>query len=291
MQQLFRRLRARVPERVVGAFANCGGTNLRTERFAGNLARGPVDDETFLGILHSLIFPNGVRKTTQLARNLSIVERLIASPAFPAHRPLAVLDVGAAAGLDALTTRARLLEHASVGRYVLGDLHTHLLYDERRGLVFDEDHTLLQVRRPGHFVALNFHYNYAFQRYLTAPKQVRPWLLRNRYRFDPHAEVTRIPLVHRDVVVDGPDAPFALRRMNVFEPIPGSAGTSTTPGEFDLVFCLHLLVPRYFSPETIARGERNLRHALADGGLLVVGALEDFRVIVRRGAEFEAVAV
>ncbi len=268
------RVRRLVPEVVKGAFSNCGGTNLRGGRFAGNLL-SPVTDDEFLGILHALIFPNAVRKTTGPGRNRSALERVLAHPDFPHGRELRILEVGASAGLDALATRAAVASRHRVASYVLGDLHTHVLFDRRRGLVFDMDRNLMQVKRGRHFVAVNFAYNYPFQRLVNAPKQLRPWLLRRRYRFDPASDVVTIPLVHPSVDVAGPGHPFTLRRLDVFGSLAGA-------GEFDLIICMHLLVPRYFSAETIARGTANLASALSVGGVLVVGAVDDFRVLVRR---------
>jgi hypothetical protein len=273
-----------LPGAVKGALSNCGGTNRDGRRFAGNLL-GPVSDDEFLGILHALIFRNAVRKTTDSGRNRSVVERVLASPAFqafPPERALRVLDVGASAGLDALATRAAIAARHTVASYVLADLHTHVLYDRRRGLVFDMDRNLLQVKRGRRFVAVNFAYNYGFQRVTNVPKQLRPWLLRRRYAFDPASDVVTIPLVHPSVRVTGEAPPFELRRLDVFSPISG---------EFDFILCMHLLVPRYFSPAVIARGTENLLGALAVGGLLVVGAAEDYRVLVRRAEGVEEIEV
>ncbi len=47
--------------------ANCGGLNLRGRRFAGHL-RDAVDERRHVEIMHSLILPNGVRKTTNHAQ-------------------------------------------------------------------------------------------------------------------------------------------------------------------------------------------------------------------------------
>ena len=84
-----------------------------------------------------------------------------------------------------------------------------------------------------------------------------------------------MPLVHPELRVGQAGSVFKSLRMNVFESIEGS---------FDLVICMHLLVPRYFTPEQIASGITNLSNALAPGGTLIVGATEHFR-IVQRGAD------
>lgn len=263
-----------VPKGIVDAFANCGGTNLRSERFAANLLRDDLSDDQFLGIMHSLIFPNGVRKTTARGRNTAVLRKLLDEGALALpRRPLRVLDIGASGGLDALATHALLSSVGRVESYMLGDLHTRVLYDRDRGLVYDEDGDLVQVRRRVGFVATHFEYSFRYQRLMNLPKRVRPWLLRRRFSAPADgAALVPIPLVHRSLRVGSPGSPFRLARMNVFQAIPG---------EYDLVICMHLLVDRYFSRERIEEGVRNLSHALAPGGSLLVGATEKHRLVVR----------
>jgi hypothetical protein len=269
-----KRLKHLVPETMKGIVANCGGTNRRGDRFAGNLLNRDLSDEQFTGIMHALIFPNGVRKTTMRGRNAGLLERLLdrGDLVLP-DRPLRVLDVGASGGLDAITTFHLLQKRSRVEEYVLGDLHTHVLYDQRRGLVFDVDGNLLQVRRGGGFVATNFEYNFAFQRIINLPKRLRPWLLERRHgRTPPSSDVIAIPLVHPSLRIGEASSPFRLERLDVFRTVHGS---------WDLIVCMHLLVERYFSAGAIERGTRNLAGALAAGGHLLVGALERHRLLMR----------
>ena len=269
-----RHLRSRVPHRIASALSNCGGTNWASGRFAGNLADGTISEEEFTAICHALIFPNGVRKTTKRGRNTAVFRDLIDTGALPLPPTSRVLDIGASGGLDALATFELLSQRSAVSKYTLGDLYTCVLYDRERGLVFDEDNNLLQVRRGSSFVSTNFSYNYGFQRLTNLPKRIRPWLLGRHYAFKPGPNVMRLPLAHRQLAIDSPASPFKLRRMNVFEPIADV---------FDVIICMHLLVPRYFSAQAIESGIRNLSAALAVGGSLIVGATEDFRVVRRVG--------
>src|SRR5262249_13006905 len=71
------RLRAVVPQNVQGALANCGGTNLRRARFAGELLRQDLTHSQYLRIFHSLILKGGIRKTSAAARNRPIIQRLL----------------------------------------------------------------------------------------------------------------------------------------------------------------------------------------------------------------------
>ena len=269
-----RHLRAQAPHRIVSVLSNCGGTNWASGRFAGNLADGTISEEEFTAICHALIFPNGVRKTTKRGRNTAVFRDLVDTGALTLPAAARVLDIGASGGLDALATLDLLSQRSVVSKYMLGDLYTCVLYDRERGLVFDEDHNLLQVRRGRSFVSVNFSYNFDFQRLTNLPKRIRPWLLRRRYAYRAGPNVVRLPLAHPQLAIDSPGSPFQLRRMNVFEPIADV---------FDLVICMHLLVPRYFAPQQIEAGIRNLSAAVAIGGSLVVGAAEDFRVIRRVG--------
>lgn len=263
-----------------GAVANCGGINLRPSRFAGRLAEEAPTEDGLLGVLHSLILPNGVRKTTSRGRNASLIESLAGDGRLGAPRRRRVLEIGASAGLDALATVPVLERFGGVDRYVLGDVCPHVLYDRTRGLIFDEDGALLQVRIPGGFVSMHFAYNYAFQRWTELPAHVPPLLLRAAdLRLD-RARVERIPLVHPDIRLEETSL-FELKRLDVFDRELGRALASAT---FDLVICMHLLVPRYFDVATIDRGVANLRSLLAPGGHLLVGANEAYRVVGEDGS-------
>jgi hypothetical protein len=269
---LMRTLRAVIPQRLVSGLANCGGTNFRKDRFAGNLVRRDLTDEQFIAILHSLIFPNGVRKTTTHSRNTELIAGLLDRKELQLKDGLRALDIGASGGLDALSSFDLLASRTRVARYLIGDLYTKVLFDRDRGLIFDEDHNLIQVERALSFVAMFFSYNFPFQRLTNLPKRVRPWLLSSRKRFEADRDLVEIPLVHPSIDVLSADSPFRLQRMNVFEPIHD---------KFDLIICMHLLVPRYFSPAEIERGVLNLASSLEVGGTLIAGATEAFQLVSR----------
>jgi len=257
--------------------ANCGGKNLRGARFAGNLHGKRVDDAQFLAICHSLILANGVRKTTSPNRNAATLARLVAKGRLKLGRDLDVLDAGASVGLDAGATLALLEKHTTVRSYTLGDLCVAVLYDPARGAVFDEDGRLLQVRERLGFTSMHFSWSEpageaAAQKVLNLTKRLRPWLLAKRHLFKTSDALVRIPLVHPSVKLDGA-SPFRMKRVDAFGPIDE---------RYDLIVCMHLLVERYWSKETIEKGERNLANALRPGGTLVAGAAEAGRVWRRR---------
>lgn len=267
------RIKGIVPIPLVAATNNCGGVNRKGDRFAGHLLKPGLTDAEYVSILFSLIFTNGVRKTTTRARNTVVFEEVASRGLFPAKRAIRVLDIGSGTGLDALSTRALLAKDHDVTEYVLGDLHTHLLFDPKRKLIYDEDGKLLQVASGSRFVSVYFSYNYWFQRYTNLPKRIRPWLLEKRYRIAKRDELVPIPLVHPELQVGSSDTPFHMKRMNVFEPLDE---------RFDVILCMHLLVKRYFTETAIEDATMKLARALHVGGTLVVGALEDATVIVRR---------
>jgi hypothetical protein len=173
-----------------------------------------------------------------------------------------------------------LSRSARVERYDIGDLYTKLLFDQERGLVFDEDHQLVQVLRPLSFVSIHFAFNYGYERFLTLPKRLRPLLLSRRHRYAPDRPMVDIPLVHPSLAVDQPGSPFHLRRLDVFKPI----GDSKTD-RYRLIICMHLLLPRYFTPEQIERGVDNLTRHVEVGGSLLVGATDGYRVVQRKSED------
>ncbi len=264
-------------EDLKGVVSNCGGRNRRHERFAGHLAQRNIPEEQYVAICHSLIFPNGVRKTTSARRNTELVTSLLDRGILKLPARVRVLEAAASAGLDALSNHELLAPLCTIDAYVLGDLHTHVLYDRARGLVFDEDGKLLQIDGKTHFVSINFSYAYPFQRWATFPLKVRPRLLEQKRAnaFDPRATLERVPISHPALHIDEPGTPFTVRRMDVFAPIEG---------RFELIICLHLLVPQYFSQEVISRGIENLASALEVGGTLITGSREYPRVY-RRAAD------
>src|SRR5262245_19348648 len=171
MIKLADRIKRYVPSIIKNTLSNCGGINRRPERFAGCLMDKDLDDERYLAILHSLITPAGIRKTTTRSRNVDTLTELFDRGVLPDRRSLKVLEIGASAGLDALSTLALLRQRYKVEVYVLGDLFTAVLYDPSRGLIFDENGQRLQVERKKDFVSINFSYNYAFQKITNLSKR------------------------------------------------------------------------------------------------------------------------
>jgi hypothetical protein len=273
------RVRSMFPQKAASVLANCGGFNRRGERFAGNLLRTDLSSADYEAICHSLIMANGVRKTTSGSRNGMAVQAAIDTGRLPRHRALKVLDIGASFGIDAMSTYELLRSQVEVEQYTIGDLYPEVLYNPKRGLICDPDGKLLQSRMGSGFVSTYFSYNFAFQRFTNAFKRAHAAFVRRTYDTSETEAWVRIPLVHHALRVNQPGSPFGLQRMNVFDPIPG---------RYDLIICMHLLVARYFTSQQLESGIANLKNALSLGGALIVGAIEDFQVIVRHAeAEYD----
>jgi hypothetical protein len=261
------------------ALSNNGGFNSRRARFAGLLADRPTAPER-IAILHSLIFPNGVRKTTAPGRNSERINR-IARTYLTGRKELKVIDVGSSSGLDASETVRRLSSTYRVTRYVLADLYPGVHYDPQSGVVYDEDgHPLQLSLGPFGFFSFHFSHNFAWQVPLSLAERIVAESLKSLV---PEPGATKELLLADPSLMDAAGSllpPFELIRFNVFK--------SKLDSEFDLVVCLHLLVERYFGERTIDRGIGNLKELVAPGGLLVAGDLEGPRVWRKKSnGEFE----
>jgi hypothetical protein len=248
-----------------------GGLDARPSRFAGRLRESDLSTDEFIAIYNSLIFRNGVRKTTEPARNVAIIRRLIDDGWLMLPSSVTVLDLGASAGLDALSTYRCLTEVVKVDSYVLGDLFTEIWIDRSGRNVYDQDGVLIQRRLPFGFVNRFFSAANRYERLAMLPQQFLAAMATVQRRAAP-ADAERIALVHPDLRAER-DAPFSVQRMDVFADLP--------PDSYDLIICMHLLVPRYFSPAAIEAAHVNLRRATRVGGTVVTGSAEDVKLIRR----------
>jgi hypothetical protein len=251
--------------------SNCGGYNLRGERFAGNLVRTDLSAAEYEAICHSLILPGGVRKSTSAGRNEAAIRKWLALEGLP-QRPLRVLDIGASFGFDAMSNYELLRSRGDVEQYTIGDLYPEILLDPDRRRVCDPKGELLQVRFGSGFVSIHFAYNYQFQRMMNIVKRAHAALVHRRNQPRETAAWQRIPLVHPLLRANQYGSPFRAERMDVFQPFQS---------RYDLIICMHLLVPRYFSPARIEEGVENLKRTLSADGTLLVGTKDEFRIIRR----------
>lgn len=254
---------------------NPGGINFRLSRYAGNLATTTPELEPYLAICHSVIFKNGVRKTTNTHRNVSAIHQFLAR--FKPENPnpaLQILDIGSSIGVDAYSNYEAIAEKHPIQRYCLGDLYTSIYVDEQNGVVFDPDREVLQIRTKLFFYNVNFEYSTRLQKIINFPNHLLKSILMKNLTFNA-SQVKEVALISPKLVYE--NSPFVLKRMDVFKKMDES---------FDLIICFHLLVDRYFSKEQIAFATQNLIQALNPGGILLVGAIEDYK-IVRKDANHQ----
>jgi hypothetical protein len=271
------RLKA-ILKRLLGPFAGFnGGFDPRAARFAGRLTESGLGMFELVAIYNSLIFRNGVRKTTTHGRNFEVIGALLDQGRLTLPESIRVLDLGASAGLDALATYRRLTQVTNVETFVLGDFFTEILVDTRH--VYDQDGVLMQRRLAFGFVNRFFSCSTPYQRLAALPQQLLAWLATVGQK-RASVGLKRVELWHPDVRSE-PGAPFTMQRMDVFAPLPTLS--------YDLIICLHLLVDRYFSSSAIEAAIRNLQQALRVGGTVITGANERVRLI-RRTSETEFVS-
>ena len=270
---LLTKVKEKLPAPVGAVLTNCGGLNIRRARYAGRLLDSDLADAEVVAIAHSLILRNGVRKTTAPGRNTSVLRDLVGHLSHPADG-LRVLDIGSSFGFDALTNYEVLSATRGVESYELGDLFVALLVNRNTGQIFDEDGVLLQKRIGPFFFAYNFEYTEKIQEIVNAPQALLARFFKDRQP-TPTGEEERVPLFSSELRIDDSDSPFRSKRLDVFK--------FNEKGAYDLVICLHLLVPRYFSQERIDDATSRLARSLRDGGVLVTGSVEAPCVVRKEG--------
>jgi phosphoribosylcarboxyaminoimidazole (NCAIR) mutase len=266
----------------------------RIANFAANLEKLKLDycgadaesaaqlSRRFSSILDALVLPNGVSKSTwanRLGRSLSTVLSAVALPT----AEIRVLDVPSSAGLASLQLLAILQQRYRVTSYVLGDKYHELLYDPRRGCIFDAQGNLLQVAfRKYYFSPCRGRADGdtgALLRCLRLPHHLVAWYLRRRYRFAPELQYRRVSVVHPEVERLRARRIVQVREMDVFQPIPG---------RYDLILSFNLLHRNYFPADAIRAGVNNLAASLSEGGLLILGNTDSFLALQKRNGALVA---
>lgn len=263
-------LRRILPPWITAAKRDCGGINKHPELFGANLAQKELSNEAYVRMVNSLIFPNGVRKSTGIRRNAPLLATLLDSGQLGWDKPsIRVLDMGASIGMDATGNLEEIQKHIQVESYTLADLFTALLYDPERKLIFDQDGKVIQVMLDQSFASLYFEFKYRIEPLYHIANLIRTYLLRRKFKkIIPDPETTlEIPLVFPPVKEQ---PAFRVQRADVFKTIPGT---------YDLILCFNLLQPRYFTKEQIETGNDNLTEALNPGGFLVTGVTDTYQVV------------
>jgi SAM-dependent methyltransferase len=261
-------LKRLLPQRLTALRKNCGGRNRNTGLFSANLLQQGISTEQYLQIAGALIFRNGVRKSTHEGRNAPVISSILNRLNLSFRGPVKVLDIGASLGLDATGNLEAIEKHFPIVSYTLGDLYTELLYDPEQKLVFDQDENLLQILFYNHFVNLNFEFKYSFQRIVQCRNRKYTRRIARTYKkVKPiKTQIVKIPLIHPSV---GANPKFSAERMDVFNPLKE---------QYDLIICMNLLQPRYFSGRMVQKGIDNLTSALRPGGALITGVTDRPRI-------------
>jgi hypothetical protein len=261
----------------------------RIANFAGNLEKLKVDysdtraehraelSRQFDSIVDALVMPNAVKKTTyanRVTRSLSAVLSAVQLP----NSEIRVLDLPASTGIASLQSLTLLRERYRVTSYVLGDKYHKILYDPRRGCIFDEQGHLLQVAfRKYYFSIYRGHVSGDEHTFLSTcllfPHSVMAWYLGKRHRFELGTEYRRLLVVHPEVEELLGQGIFHLQEMDIFQPIPGC---------YELILSFNLLQRNYFPPDTINAGVNNLTASLSEGGVLVIGNTESFLALQKQ---------
>lgn len=300
MTALLRQLWARLPDPAVRTATATGlpyvasflfryAERHRLANFAGSLEQLQADyadasdheraqlSRRFDSILDAMVMPNAVTKTTYANRLAPSISRALAAVRLPSSE-IRVLDVPSSTGIASLQNLALLQRSYRVTSYVLGDLYHELVYDPRRGCVYDRQERLLQVAgRKSYFSIYRGHVSgnqhTALSTCLLFPHSVVAWYLRKRYRFSPDAGYRRLLVVHPEVQQLLGRSVFRLQEMDVFAPIPG---------RYELILSFNLLQRNYFPAHMIQAGTDNLAAALTEGGVLVMGNTESFVVLQKQ---------
>lgn len=249
-------------------------------RFAGNLLALKEEywqstkdtqellSQRFIEIVDNLVLKNGVTKTTHFGRQKAVLSTIFGGgkPMFES-KTIRVLDVPSSIGVASLETYDFLSQQYKISSYVLGDICFELLYDKDRECVFDDVGNLLQVRRYDRFFGLyrphasGAFYN-VFASGLLAPLAFKTWLTKRRFPFIPGSRNVPILILHPEVENRIRQGVFRQQKLDVF---------SQVEGEFDLILSFNLLQKNYFSQDQINTATDNLKKALSENGLLVVG--------------------
>ena len=261
-------------------------------KFAGNLltlkeeywqsAKGTQEllSQRFIEIVDNLVLKNGVTKTTHFGRQKAILSTIFGGgkPMFETEA-IRVLDVPSSIGIASLDTYDFLSQQYKISSYVLGDLCFEVLYDRDRECVFDDAGNLLQVKRNDRFFSLycphtSGDFYSIFVSTVLVPLEFRSWLAKRRLPFMPGSRNVPIVLLHPEAVHRVSQGLFRLQKVDVF---------SQVQGEFDLILSFNLLQKNYFSQNQIDIGIDNLKKALSENGLLIMGNDKSFCVSKRIG--------
>ena len=236
----------------------------------------------FKGIVDALVMKNGVKKSTHPMRQNRILRQVLADASCRLDTsPITVLELPASTGVAALDNLAILSQHYRIRAYVLGDLFWQLHYDTDRQCIFDEEFNLLQVKLQGRFFSI-YRPAWSGERYralatlLLLPFELVSRYLKRKYVYSQNSHNVPIRVLHPDVETRVDSGDFTVKRMDVFTELEE---------RYDVILCFNLLLREYFPEDQIAQGINNMKNALNEGGLLIMGDEVSFSVAQKRGGQ------
>ena len=259
----------------------------RLENFAGNLARmkeqySEADENNkeiitgnFERIINSLVLANGVGKTTYKGRHIDILRKIVASDDFIIpNNSIRVLDIPSSVGISSMDMHKILKEKYRIDKYMMADQFFTLLYDRQRGCIYDLEKNLLQVKFSGKFFSLYRPHttgdSFGFiAKIFLFPFELMSNIYKKRYAFKEGDSVEELLLLHPEAEAMVSRGEMTYQKMDVFSKIPD---------KYDLILTFNLLQKNYFPENLINQGVDNLTEALEEGGLLVIGSSEYYKV-------------
>lgn len=229
----------------------------------------------FDAIIDGLILKNGVKKTTYAMRQSSILSELLSDKAFRLEKDeIKVLDIPSSAGASSLDAYAMLSREYKVVSYVLGDSCFKIYYDRATGCIFDENRNLLQKKLKTQYFSIYRPHtagdaHNVMANVLLMPFDLLSWHLRRRYPYSLDNHYDEITLLHPEVEEKLKKGVISIKRTDIFMDIKD---------KFDLIISFNLLQRNYFPEKWIQTGIENLKNAINENGLLVMGSTESFSV-------------
>jgi hypothetical protein len=229
----------------------------------------------FERIIDALVLPNGVRKTTYSGRHNAALSSVCTNKAHYLNKdPIKILDIPSSVGLSSIDNYGRLSQYYKISSYTMADQFFEVIFDTKRGCIFDDTGNLLQVRLRKQFFSIYRPHTsgnaFGFIAKLALfPLDIISHRFRSKYKFEDCSTTTRLLLLHPEADTMVKAGAMHFEKSNIFEKING---------RYDIILSFNLLQKNYFPEDRIRTGKNNLIDALSDGGLLIMGSTESYSV-------------
>src|SRR3972149_733457 len=270
----------------------------RLSNFAGNIlsvreeyllspgCKKKLLSHKFDAIIDSLVMKNGVKKTTYAMRQNSILSNVFSEKRCRIEKDkIKILDIPSSIGTASLDILEMLSKYYTISSYVLGDLYFKIYYDKNRECIYDEEGNLLQVKFRKQFFSIyrpntsgDVFHGVAYC--LLLPLSLISWYLKRKYTWAAQNNFDSIILIHPDVEDRLKSGELKVMEIDVFKEIEE---------KFDIIISFNLLQKNYFSDNLIRAGIENLKNALNEDGLLIMGNTESFSVSKKIKGELQLI--